>query len=83
MNPYRELAYSIVLRAVEDYRMALRGKEVEEGKSTAYTLRECVTFFRSDWFKCLANLDGEFIVKKLKDELKEELNASNTCTSNT
>lgn len=75
---YKELAYSIVLRAVEDYRMALRGKWIADETSPAQTIRECTRFFRSDWFRTLSNLDGEFVMKKLK----EELNESNTCTSN-
>lgn len=69
MNPWQELATSIVLRAVEDYRMALRGMPVNDYTSPAQTIRECTMFFRSDWFKILCNLDGEFIMRKLKEEL--------------
>ena len=79
MNAYQKLATSIVLRAVEDYRLALRGIPINKDTTPAYTLRECTTFFRSQWFKILCSIDGEFIMRKLK----EELNESKTCTSNT
>lgn len=69
MNPWQELATSIVLRAVEDYRMALRDIPVNNYTSPAQTIRECTMFFRSEWFKILSNLDGEFIMRKLKEEL--------------
>lgn len=78
MNPYQELATSIVIRAVEDYRMALRGIRSDKDTSPAQSIRDCTMFFRSEWFKILSNLDGEFIMRKLKEEYEEESNASNT-----
>lgn len=79
MNPYQELAYSIVLRAVEDYMLALRGIPVNNYTSPAQTIRECTMFFRSEWFMVLCSIDGEFVMRKLK----EEHNERNACTGNT
>lgn len=59
MNPYRALADAIILKAVDDYR---------EHKE----LRGIIArFFKSDWFKVLTDIDGEYLLKKLKDELNQ------------
>ena len=63
MNGYQELANAIILLAVKDYRKAL--KFDERGVK-----RECVRFFRSEWFKSLTKLDGELLITKLKSEVK-------------
>lgn len=57
---YEELANAIVLQAVKDYREALKD---EEGKITRL---EVETFFRSNWFKLLTNIDPEMLIEKLK-----------------
>lgn len=60
---YEELANAIVLQAVKDYREALKD---EEGKITRL---EVETFFRSNWFKLLTNIDPEMLIEKLKGEV--------------
>ena len=56
MNPYRELANAIIIKAVDDYRKYKR-------------LRSSIArFFKSDWFKILTDIDGEDLLKKLEDE---------------
>ena len=59
MNRYRALADAIILKAVDDYRghKELRGS--------------IARFFKSDWFKVLTDIDGEDLLKKLKDELNQ------------
>jgi len=59
MNRYRALADAIILKAVDDYRghKELRGS--------------IARFFKSDWFKVLTDIDGEHLLKKLKDELNQ------------
>jgi hypothetical protein len=59
MSPYRALADAIILKAVDDYRKhkELRGSIAK--------------FFKSDWFKVLTDIDGEHLLKKLKDELNQ------------
>ena len=60
MNPYRALADAIILKAVDDYR------EYEELRG------DIAVFFRSDWFKALTDIDGEYLLKRLKDELNQD-----------
>ena len=57
-EPYIELAHAIVMRAVEDYRMAEEPDRV----------RSLETFFKSEWFFFLSNLDGRAILNKLREE---------------
>ena len=58
MNPYEELANAIVLQAVKDYR--LHSNELE--------LFSIESFFRSDWFGVLTQIDPEALIEKLRRE---------------
>ena len=63
INPYQLLAEAIILRAVDDYRKAL--KYDHRGIK-----RNCEKFFRSEWFSILTNLDGETLIKRLRAEVQ-------------
>lgn len=56
---YRDLANAIVLRALQDYRFALKRNLTNE-------IKKLERFFRSDWFKDLCNLDGEQLMKNIQ-----------------
>ena len=58
VDPYENLANAIIMRAVEDYRLA------EDRR----TLKEIEGFFLSDWFSVLTNLDGAALLQKLREE---------------
>lgn len=69
MSPYEELANAIVLKAVEDYRRALRKlRRCEDNINALLTVHEVEQFFRSEWFSVLCNLDGEKLIGQLKGE---------------
>ena len=76
---YMILAESIVLQAVEDYRKALRGYDICKIKPERM-IQLLEEFFRSEWYMLLTKVDGETIIKRLKEEYSNE---SNTYTSNT
>ncbi len=68
---YRDLADAIILQAVTDYRRAhwklrLCNHHVEALETKA----ECERFFRSTWFSTLCDLDGEQLLRDLKQEMK-------------
>ena len=70
MNPYKELANAIVLQAVKDYRDAVeRLRYTPDDKSAKHDKLSIERFFRSDWFCILSNLNGELLLKKLKEEV--------------
>ena len=55
---YRRLADAIILQAVRDYRVA-RSNGVKS---------HIIRFFKSKWFTMLSDLDGETLIKSLKNE---------------
>lgn len=67
---YQNLINAIILRAVKDYRRALRGLQ----KYPHYPLfikrkKDVEAFFRSQWFRDLCDLDGETMLRKLQKEV--------------
>ena len=70
MNPYKELANAIIVQAVKDYREALRLSNMNPNdKSAQHDKRSIERFFRSEWFSILTDLNGELLMKKLKEEV--------------
>lgn len=70
MNGYEELANAIILQAVKDYREALRLLSMNPNdKSAQRDKRSIERFFRSEWFSILTDLNGELLLKKLKEEV--------------
>lgn len=63
MDGYYLLAEAIILKAVKDYRKALK-------YDARGVKRECERFFRSNWFKTLTTIDGENLIRKLRAEVK-------------
>lgn len=70
MNPYKELANAIIVQAVKDYRDAVeRLRYTPNDKSALHDKRSIEKFFRSNWFSILSDLNGELLLKKLKEEV--------------
>ena len=68
-DPYESLANSVILQAVKDYRGARKElKYHPKNKDAKLMIEDCESFFRSDWFAVLTSLDGEMLLKKLKEE---------------
>ena len=72
LDPYKKLAYAIVLQTVNDYRKALRGEYVAERKPEA-VIKDCERFFRSEWFTMLTNVDGKMLIENLRKEVQSDL----------
>ena len=73
-----ELANAIVLQACKDYRCAYIRHLRRYGLSdrTDTQLAELERFFRSDWYKTLTSVDGEYLMKRIQDEVKLQLKSS-------
>ena len=68
-GPYEELAGAIVMQAVKDWRRAVKTLKKKPRKESAKQMKEeCERFFRSQWFEDLTDVDGSFILRKLKQE---------------
>ena len=69
MSGYEELANAIILQAVMDYSDTLeRLRYTLDDKSALHDKRSIERFFRSEWFSILTDLNGELLLKKLKEE---------------
>ena len=70
MDPYEELANAIILKAVSDYRKALRHlKGNPDYTKAVLTKYDCERFFRSEWFKALTKVDGPWLMRRLREEV--------------
>ena len=68
-GPDEELAGAIVMQAVKDWRRAVKTLKKKPRKESAKQMKEeCERFFRSQWFEDLTDVDGSFILRKLKQE---------------
>ncbi len=72
-DPYENLANSIVLLAVKDYRDALKKlKKWQRNEAAQIMKAEVERFFRSAWYRELTSVDGEFLISKLQAEVEEQ-----------
>jgi hypothetical protein len=76
---YQDFANAIVKKAVDDYRRALDGIGYD-GKSPAYIIRDVEKFFRSHYFEILTDVNGEFLIEKLRQEHERSNHGSNIST---
>ena len=70
-DPYERLANAIILQAVTDYRTAL--KKIKRNPKNKDAIDEDLRierFFRSDWYQRLTNVDGEYLIRRLQDEVR-------------
>lgn len=75
---YHNLANAIIVQAVTDYRKAL------DGISYCYRppekiIQEVEQFFRSEYYKSLTKIDGEYLISKLKKEHQEKVRKEQLC----
>lgn len=69
---YENLANAIVLQAVKDYRAALKLLHRNPKSSKAQAdAKEAERFFRSQWYSALTSVDGELLIRRLREEVAE------------
>lgn len=74
-NPFENLANAIVIRAAEDYRLALRGETIN-GKPPEWMIADCESFFLSEYFHTLTKVSGKVLIEKLRKEYIDECHAN-------
>lgn len=66
-----ELANAIIIKAVEDYRKAMKDLWLYPRSVNArHTIVECESFFKSPYFNTLTSVDGVWLIYKLKQEFE-------------
>lgn len=71
-DPYEALGNAIILQAVKDYRVAL--KRIKHNPKNRIAIDEALTiekFFRGPLFGVITNVDSEFLIGKLQDEIRQ------------
>lgn len=71
LTPYENIANAIILQACKDYRRAYRlhVRTYRLGDKPNEKLGELERFFRSDWYRTLTTVDGEYLMKRIRDEV--------------
>ena len=71
-DPYERLANAIILQAVSDYRTALKKiKAHPKNRQAIDETLEIERFFRSGWYSQLTSVNGEYLIKRLQDEIRQ------------
>ena len=71
-DPYERLANTIVLQAVSDYRVALKKiKAHPKNREAISEALEIEKFFRSGLYSILTDVDGEYLIRRLQDEIRQ------------
>ena len=75
VDPYVALANGIVLQACKDYRKyyRLHLRTYRIGDKPNEKLAELENFFRSDWYKTLTSVDGEYVMKRIREDVQAHL----------
>ena len=63
---YESLCLAIIEIAVRDYKKALEAEMKCEDLNARRAIWELETFFKSDWFEHLSNLDGKLLIKNVR-----------------
>ena len=68
---YQNFANAIILLAVEDYRLLIeQGQVSKKMTDKIVSLDNIESFFKSDFYKVLTEVDGEYILQLLRKESK-------------
>ena len=71
-DPYERLANAIVLQAVSEYRVALKKiKAHPKNREAISEALEIEKFFRSGWYSILTDVDGEYLIRRLQEEVRQ------------
>ena len=69
MEEWQSLANAIVMQAVKDWRASVQILKKRPRYEKAKAMKaDCERFFRSDWFTVLTDVDGNVILRRLKQE---------------
>lgn len=71
LEPHVALANAIVMRACKDYRKnyRLHIRTYRVGDKPDEKLAELEKFFRSAWYRVLTDIDGEYLMERIREEV--------------
>ena len=69
-DSYENLANAVIAQAAEDYRRLLkRAKKSPANREVLDEALQIERFFRSGWYQRQTNVDGEFLIRKLREDI--------------
>lgn len=68
-DPYENIANAVILQACIDYKRGY-GNFLRDGDTSK--LKELEKFFRSDWYRELTDLDGEYLMQRLREDIESK-----------
>ena len=70
IEPYETLGNAVILKAVDDYRDAVKKLKKKKNNQAALEMKdECTLFFLSKHFNAFTTLDGKMLLDKLQKEV--------------
>lgn len=63
------LCNAIIEQAAKDYRSALAKQRVD-GKPSKWVINEVESFFHSAWYAQLTDVDGDYILRLIREEFE-------------
>lgn len=71
MDGYERLANAIVKKAADDYRQALKDLKRNPNYPAAQHMKnDCERFFQGQWITCLTTVDGPWLMRRLREEMR-------------
>ncbi len=71
MDMTEDLAIGIIVMAAKDYRLALRQlKRNPRNRAALEMVRDCELFFQSEYYETLTNVNGGYLIRKLREEVE-------------
>jgi hypothetical protein len=68
IDRYADLAIAIIEQAKRDYKNALQGTRTKEKEKD---IKDCETFFLSEWGQSLTFWNGEFVIERCRREVAQ------------
>ncbi len=69
---WEDLANAVVAQAAEDWKLAMSLLRINpDHAGAARMLRDTERFFRSAWYRRLTDVNPEYLMRKLKEEIGE------------
>ena len=69
-DPYENIANAVILQACIDYKRVY-GNFLRNGDASGFN--ELEKFFHSNWYKKLTDLDGEYLIRRLREEVESKM----------
>lgn len=81
MEAYRNLADAVIVMAAEDYQYYLKQILINPEKVDRKMwkqFRQTENFFHSRYYRCLTDIDGDYLLDKLRKQVYSDINQNQT-----